>query len=452
MSLQDNINRLKQATESHTGNGNGDDKNPLENLVHQPIRASQQNPQLVFRILPPAPGKELFYSEGRQWWVDTVNKAGKTKQMPVALAVEHQDTDPVQNLIDELEARNALPQNVFKRPNKPIIHYYMNVVPYVWANGTMQMQTDERGLPDVYVLDASNKTMTTLVEALGDPMNNPNENPNFIAQYNIAPTEEQKSWSFLSSGLALAVRITRTVNESNKVRYNTDIAQGYPLTSLPQGWETKLEDLDALMEPSYLTSPNYANWIVKQVSNAAGLSGNVQAPQRDNEAHQWNQQVVTPTSQASTFVAPQATPMAPQAPVQPSQAQYNQPAPFAPSAPTTPQQTPTRPTVVPAQATPVQPQQVKADPFANQAPSPLAQNASQFGAQPMAQVTPAASQAPTQPQAPVSSQSAPTAPVTPAQPQTAPTAPQATSEVPEVNASDLKDQLDSLGIDFDNDL
>lgn len=450
MSLQDNINRLKQATENN-GSNSDNSKNPLQKLAHQPIRASKQNPQIIFRILPPAPGKELFYSEGRQWWVNVTNKAGQTKRLPISLAVEHQDTDPVQNLIDELSARKAMPENAFGDPDYPRTHYYLNVVPYVYANGAMQMQTDERGLPDVYVLDANNNNMSTLVDALADPMNNPNENPNFIAQYNIAPTEEQKSWSFLSSALAFAVRITRST-KNGKTSYTTDIAQGYALAPLPQGWETKLEDLDALMEPSYLSSPDYANWIVKQVSNAAGLSGNVQAPQRDNEAHQWNQQVATPTSQASTFVAPQATPVAPQAPVQPSQAQYNQPAPFAPGAPTTPQQTPARPTVMPAQATPVQPQQVQADPFANQAPSPLAQNASQFGAQPMAQGAPAASQAPAQPQAPVSSQSAPTAPVTPAQPQTAPTAPQATSEVPEVNASDLKDQLDSLGIDFDNDL
>ena len=395
MSLADSINKLKEATASNSQNN---EESAFSKLAHQQIlRSSKRNPRLMVRILPPAQGKDLFFTEFRQWGVEYTKRDGSKTFTALNLKSEFDENDPLDVFINQLRSANMLPQGTFGSiyPKK---HFYMNVVPYTFANGQLQMQTDAQGLPDVYVMDLGKKQMESVNSLLSEPINNPNTNPNYIASMNYQPTEEQKEWSFISSGLAYVIDINRT-NNNNNISYSVNVQQGFCLPPLPAGWETKLEDLDALAEPSSATSASWVNSVINQMKEARGMLGGapvapVQAP---TQAGVWNQA----TAQTTTFppVQPQAQngyvaqPTMPQPPVQTSTTTFP----------------PVQPQVAPVQQAPVAP--VQPTPVAPVQSNPL----SNFGAPLNAQTTTTTTTAPIPPVQPTPVAPTPQAPVAPAQ-------------------------------------
>lgn len=444
MSLADSINKLKEAT---TSNNQNNGESAFSKLAHKEIlRPSKRNPNLQLRILPPAQGKEVFFTELRQWGVEYRKKDGSKTFTSLNLKAEVDENDPLDAFINELRATNSMPQGRFGEiyPKK---HFYVNVVPYTYVTinnvPQMQMQTDEQGLPDVYVLDLNKRQMESINEALSNPMNNPNANPANATAYNYNPTEEQKEWSFISDAFAYIVNIVRS-DDGKRVEYKTSIQSNFCLAPLPQGWETKLEDLDALAEPSSTSNASWTNSVINQMKQDRAMIGGqapVQAPTRPNASvGTWNQTVGQPQPQTTTSTT---MPVYNQGGYVQQQPVYNQPTQQMPNQQSVqhPVQQSVQPTpVAPTQPNPVPPVQAQpAQPTpapAQEAPtSPL----SNFGT-PLGTTTTTTTQAPAQAQqAPVS----PTPTPTPAPASAQPSAP--AQSAPDQEANDI---LASMGLNL----
>lgn len=444
MSLADSINKLKEATAS---NNNSDGENAFSKLAHKQIkRSSKREPHLRFRILPPAKGKELFFTELRQWGVEYHKQDNSRIFTALNLKANVDENDPLDMFINQLRDTNSLPKGSFGEiyPKK---HFYVNIVPYqsTSVNGVpqIQMQADENGLPDVYVMDLSKLQMESINEALANPLNNPNIIPANINAYNYTPTEEQKEWSFISDAFAYMIDLKREGGTGNtRVKYQVTVQSNFCLAPLPEGWETKLEDLDALAEPSYTSSPSWVNSVINQMKADRGMIGGQtstqpQAPSRpaNAQASAWNQAVGAQTQPQPQTTTSTTMPVYQQGDYVQQQPVYNQP-------------TQQMPTQAPVQ-NPVQPAPI-ADPRGFQMPM----NQAQVAPTPQQQTAP---QAQTPQQAPVNPLSNFGAPLSetpqaqvqaPQQTPTSPVQPQApTVATPDESATDV---LANMGIDLDN--
>jgi len=374
MSLADTIAQLNK------DNGNTSTEETVENpwgkLVHnRALRLSKKQPKLLVRILPPLAGKEIF-AEYRQWFTTYQSKTGE-RTTALTLSANQDPEDPIEGYIQDLDKAGKL-VNRFGGKNWPTRRYLFNVVPYkMGQNNQLEMLTDTQGLPDVYVMEL-NKTQTTeLVTALADQMYNPNLNPQATAQYNIQPTQEQKEYAFASSALAYPVYLIR--NDTQPVSYTNQVMTNYVLPPLPQGFENKLVDLEALTLPSYKQNKSFVDYIVNQGNSLMATQPN-EAPAPMTDA-QVNAQMPTDMQSIPTPPAPQAQQPAP-APQQPTQPQFGQTY-QAPAQPNAPQ--PVQPVA------PAQPSQSFSQPIPS---TPVTPN------QPQQQAPRAASQAPVQPAQP----------------------------------------------------
>lgn len=342
MSLSASMKAFKADQHSNTDSG----ENPFNNLTHKTIkRLSKDEPQMYLRILPPENQDDPFFQAFRSWGIEIPDKNGNKRFTSVTLAAKADSNDPIQNLIDELQSKDLLPvSSRYHSTIYPATNYYVNVVPYVavaGANGYgLQMMVDDKGLPDVYVANINSHLMSKIMSLVNDPMNNPNLNPTTLAQLNVTPTEEQKSWSFLSDGVAYVLDFRREVN-NKRISTDVNLTTNFPLAPLPQGWQSKLEDLKALATPTYQSTPSWATYVINalRAQQLANVDP-VQAPVRTNAtATVWNNSMPTQdtpqpqaqpyTTTTTTFVPSQPVQQAPQpqaAPAQqPTQAQPTSP-------------------------------------------------------------------------------------------------------------------------------
>ena len=377
MSLKDAINRYKEVNSN-----NSDNYDPTQELRNKTIlRAGAKNQKVMVRILPPANSENLFYTEFRQWFTSASKKSGGEFKTAFTLSSKRDENDPIQAYIDRAD-KVGLIGTTFSN-SYPSKRYYVNVVPLQYTDGKIIQATIPDGLPNVYVMELSKSQMDSLMSSLEDPMSNPNVNQAALNAYAFTPSQDQKDWSFISSGLAYPIQISYVKESNNHVHYDVKIAQNYPLPPLPTGWENQLEDLNKLIQPSYITNPSIVQYVLNQ-KNAELAAQPAQQPQTSaTQAPSFKDTFSNspifgsiPTSQAPTQpVAPQAVPQA-------------------------------KPTQAPAQQPPVQQQQVspqsvpRATPEEQQEIEDLGNPLSQFGSQMQPKQEQPVSQAPA-PQQPV---------------------------------------------------
>ena len=337
MGLEDMLNRF-----SDNNSREEEPASAFSKLHHEPLRLSQKTPSIVARILPPAGLKGSMYAEYREWWADVATKNGNRRSL-ITLAPKGTDADakdPVNGYVELLQKAGKL-KNRWGNDDLPKSRYYVNVLPYKFnqQTATLEPVVTPDGAPDVYVLNLNYGQMKDLAELLKDPINNPNLNQALLAQTGVTPTQEQTSWSFTSSAIGYAVKFSRS---GSPVKYETQLYSQYPLAPLPAGWESALEDINALATPSYIASPSFIDYVVKQ-GNTLNAEAPAEAPKSDivttagdavaAPVADWGTSVTTNTHQqpvtqaAPQFTAPQPTAPAPQpsapqptAPVQPASA------------------------------------------------------------------------------------------------------------------------------------
>jgi len=373
MSLMDTINKLNN--ENNTSTNDAGLPNPYDALVHnRALQVNKKNPKLVVRILPPT-GDNAIFAEYRRWFTTYQTKTGGSKFTSFVLGAQQDPEDPLEAHINELDAAGKL-LNSFGNKNFPSRRYLFNVVPYHFDQATgLTMITDENGLPDVYVMDLSKTQTIELMNNLQEPMNNPNMNPQLIQQAGFQPTQSQVEYSFASSGLGYAVYLVWEKNGSAPVTYKQQVMTQYPLAPLPQGWETKLADLNSLTLPTYKQNRSFVDWIISQDNSLnavqpkdqpasdpfSGFNANSLASQMPSGMGVEDTHTVSMPAQPQKFSAPLAptAPVAPApapkpvaptpvAPVAPSQPASNPLAGFGTVAQKTPQAAPTAPQQAPA--------------------------------------------------------------------------------------------------------
>lgn len=442
MSLADSIAKLNR--ENNTNNEETVES-PWKSLVHdRALQVNKKNPKLIVRILPPV-GDASIFAEYRRWFTSYESK-GNTRNTAFVMSAETDSNDPLEKHIQDLANEGKLVDK-WGGKNWPSHRYLFNVVPYHFdsATGQMTMIMDQNGLPDVYVLDLGKSQTVSLMNLLGEPMNNPNINPTLLQQAGIQPTQDQVDYSFASSALGYAVYFTWNQEGGGPVKYEQQLLTQYPLPALPQGWETKLADLNSLTMPSYVQKRSFLDWVITQQSSLTAQQPQEQPFANANVGNidaQLPGNFQTPSQQAHVVGAPPVQ--------QPAQPSFPRQTPSFPTAPTGYQASANAP-VAPMQQAPAQAPQntFHPQPVPQQAPKPASAPASNplagFGT--VAQKTPqTAPQAPAQaPQAePAKSESPAPAPAT-----SAPATPAGPTKpvVPTDLASNVQDILSDAGLD-----
>lgn len=338
MSLADALAQLN--TES--GSNDGDTiENPYNKLAHRALQVNKKNPKYLVRILPPV-GENSIFAEYRRWFTQYQSKSGQ-KTTAMTLSAKQDPEDPLEAYIQNMDAAGKL-INSFGGKNWPSRRYLFNVVPYrINANHQLEMVTTPDGLPDVYVMDLNKNQTQELIQSLSDELNNPNLNPNVTAQMGVQPTQEQIDYSFASSALAYPVYLIR--QNTSPVSFTQQILTQYPLAPLPQGWETKLEDLQALTLPSYKQNRSFVDYVINQgngllaqqpsttpaVDDVPWTNAEIDAVLPGNMTQQ------APVADVHTVQMPPSAPVAPAQPVRPAPVQPVAPNPVASVAPVAPQ-------------------------------------------------------------------------------------------------------------------
>ncbi|QBJ03520.1 single strand DNA binding protein [Lactobacillus phage 521B] len=318
---------LAQYSEQEKENSSSDGINVYDKLTHKVIRANQA-PKMTFRILPPADLENgLFYKDYRKIMITSPQGYNSKFSNFVTESPENPE-NPLEKAVSEWK-RQGIHFNKFNTGFRQ--SYYIQIVPVVQNGNSLDIKKDANGLPDVYVLDITSSLFDLLMKALGESGNDPVNNKYFASELenDNASDANQGSWSFLSPNIAYSVTITYNKNASKASDYyNLSVNAGNMLPPLPQGWETKLEDLDYLATPIDKANPDFMNRFIDDFNSQHGLQGNsVETPS--------NQVTPGTTASSSPFDDTPQQP-APQQPV-PQQPAPQQPVPQQP-APQQPEQ------------------------------------------------------------------------------------------------------------------